>query len=393
MTGGRECGVVKYRSVILGAVLLVCSGEGARGKITFSFDYSLDAGGIFDGSTSSGRAAQAAMERAGQVFSDRFLDNLTAINGGGGNSFSARVRNPGTGADNYDPGLTSVAANVIKVYVGSRSLDFPEVGSGGAGGAVVSGSQAFLDNAASRGQAGALATPKTDFAPWGGSIAFDIATPWYFGMTSGGLTSNKLDFLSVATHELAHLLGFSASQPSWSGKVTGSLFTGANATAANGGAAPTVSGSHWLGMNGRVGPNGPVQVALMDASLPTGTRRQVTLLDWAAMTDVGWRLAGTGDADANGVINFVDFQTMEQNLGRTGARWSQGDFNEDGIVDTADYALLMKSYSRQQEGEAVPAAWLEGTRVPEPRTLGALGMLVLARRGRRKPMRLFIRQS
>jgi len=375
---------VTYRSAILSAVLLACAREAAQAKITFSFDYSLDAGGIFDGSTSSGKAAQAAMDRAGQVFSDRFLDSLTPITSGSGNSFSARIRNPGTGVDNYDPGLTSVAANVIKVYVGSRSLDFPDVGSGGAGGAVVSGSQAFLDNAASRGQSGALANPKTDFGPWGGSIAFDIGTPWYFGLTSGGLTSNKVDFLSVATHELAHLLGFSASQPSWSAKVAGALFTGANATAANGGAAPTITGSHWLGMNSKVGPNGPTQVALMDASVPTGTRRRVTLLDWAAMTDVGWRLAGTGDADANGIINFVDFQTLEQNLGRTGARWSQGDFNEDGMVDTADYALLMKSYSRQQGGGAVPAAWLEGASVPEPGVVGVLGMLVLARRGRRE---------
>jgi hypothetical protein len=272
---------------------------------------------------------------------------------------------------------------VIKVYVGSRSLDIPDGGSGGAGGAVVSGSPAFLDNTASRGQSGALSNPKTDFGPWGGSIGFDIGTPWYFGLTSGGLTSNKVDFLSVATHELAHLLGFSASQPSWSAKVSGALFTGANATAANGGVAPTVSGSHWLGMNSKVGPNGPTQVALMDASVPTGTRRQVTLLDWAAMTDVGWRLAGTGDADANGIINFVDFQTLEQNLGRTNARWSQGDFNEDGVVDTADYALLMKSYSRQQGGGAVPAAWLEGSNVPEPGVVSVFGMLVLARRGRR----------
>jgi hypothetical protein len=375
---------VLYRSsAILGALLLLVSGQGARARVTFSFDYSLDAGGLFDGSTSSGKAAQAAMDRAGQVFSDRFLDNLTAITSGGGNSFSARIKNPGTGADNYDPGLNSVAASVIKVYIASRSLTFPDVGSGGAGGAVVSGSQAFQDNAASRGQAGALANPRTDFGPWGGSIAFDIGTPWYFGLTSGGLTSNKVDFLSVATHELAHVLGFSASQPSWAAKVVGGQFTGANAKAANGGLAPTISGSHWLGMNSRVGPNGPTQVALMDASVPTGTRRRMTLLDWATMTDIGWRLAGTGDADANGVINFVDFQTLEQNLGRTGALWSQGDFNEDGVVDTVDYGLLMKSYARQQGGQALPAAWLEGTSVPEPGMLGVMGAVLLARRGRR----------
>jgi hypothetical protein len=379
--------VIKRLCGIFGAGLLMLGGADRAGaRVVFSFDYSLDSGGLFDGSTSAGRSAQAAMDRAGQAFSDRFLDNLTGITSGSGNSFSARIRNPGTGVDNYDPGLSSVAANVIKVYIGSRSLTFPEVGSGGAGGAVVSGSQTFQDNAASRGQAGALASPKTDFGPWGGSVAFDIGTPWYFGLTAGGLTSNKLDFLSVATHELAHLLGFSASQPSWAGLVSNGTFGGSNARSANGGVAPTVSGSHWLGMSSKVGLNGPTQVALMDASLPTGTRRRVTLLDWAAMTDVGWRLAGAGDADANGIINFVDFQTLEQNLGRTGARWSQGDFNEDGIVDTADYALLMKNYARQQSAlDLPPADFADQTTVPEPPALGILGAVMMAgmRRTRR----------
>jgi hypothetical protein len=370
--------VIDRSPAILAALLFLCSGQGARARITFSFDYSLDAGGLFDASTAAGRSAQAAMDRAGQVFSDRFLDNLTAVTSGSGNSFSARIRNPGTGVDNYDPGLSSVAANVIKVYIGSRSLTFPEVGSGGAGGAVVSGSQTFQDNAASRGQPGALASPKTDFGPWGGSIAFDIGTPWYFGLTAGGLTSNKLDFLSVATHELAHLLGFSASQPSWAGLVSNGTFGGSNAKSANGGVAPTVSGSHWLGMSSKVGPSGPTQVALMDASLPTGTRRRVTLLDWAAMTDVGWRIAGAGDADANGIIDFVDFQTLEQNLGRTGARWSQGDFNEDGMVDTSDYALLMKSYSRQQSSAGLPQAdFADETAVPEPGGMAILGAVMM----------------
>jgi hypothetical protein len=131
-------------------------------------------------------------------------------------------------------------------------------------------------------------------------------------------------------------------------------------------------------MSSKVGPTGPTQIALMDAGLPTGTRRRATLLDWAAMTDVGWRLAGPGDTNANGVIDFADFQIMEQNLGRTGARWSQGDFNEDGIVDTADYALLMKNYSRQQSSAGLPAAGFDQEiGVPEP-SIGSALMLASA---------------
>jgi hypothetical protein len=359
-------------------VLLVAPALSAGARVTFSLDYSLDAGGLFDSS-----AARTAMERATQVFSDRFVDHLTDITSGGANTWSARIVNPGTGAANYDPGLTSVAANVIKIYVGSRSLNFPDVGNTVAGTAVVSGTQSFLDNAASRGQAGALSSPKSDFGPWGGSIAFDIGTPWYFGLTSGGLTSNKLDFLSVATHELAHLLGFSASQPSWSRLVSNGTFTGAKAIAANGNIAPKVTGSHWLGMSSTVGPTGPAQTALMDAALPTGTRRQTTVLDWAALSDSGWQLAIPGDTNANGIIDFGDFQILEQNLGRTNARWSQGDFNEDGIVNTADYALLLKNYSRQQAGSTEPP--FDST-VPEAglSTLAVLGIASILARPRRR---------
>lgn len=356
--------------------LLLSLATGAAARVTLSLDYSLDAGGLFDSS-----AARAAMDRAAQVFSDRFVDNLTAITSGGTNTWSARIVNPGTGLADYDPGLTSVASNVIKVYVGSRALTGLDVGSTTAGTAVVTGSQTFLDNAASRGQPGALSTPRTDYGPWGGSIAFDIATPWYFGLTPGGLTPSKIDFLSVATHELAHLLGFSASQPSWSSRVSNSKFTGPNAVAANNGVPPDVTGSHWLNMTSTIGPGGPSQTALMDASIPTGVRRRATLLDWAALTDVGWKVALPGDANANGEVDFADFQLLEQNFNQTSARWSQGDFNEDGVVDTADFAILMKNYGKVQPASPLGATPIE---VPEPHLLPTLLLATFLLRRRRQ---------
>jgi hypothetical protein len=358
--------------------MLLLSTASARARIVFSFDYSLDTGGLFDAV-----AARTAMDRAAQVYSDRFVDNLTAITPGGANTWSAHILNPDTG-NSYDPPLNGVAANVIKVYVGSRELSGLDLANTAAGTASVGGSQSFADNAASRGQPGALATPKTDVGPWGGSIAFDTRTSWYFGLTPGGLTTSKIDFLTVATHELAHLLGFSANQPSWSALVTNGKFTGVKATAANGGVTPLVSGSHWQGMSSTVGPTGPLQVALMDPGLPTGLRRRMTLLDWATMDDVGWNVAIPGDANANGEVDFGDFQIFEQNFGQSNARWSQGDFNEDGVVNTADFAILIKNYGRRQDGTLAPAVGV-GLDVPEPGMWGVVALGVagwLARRGR-----------
>src|SRR5690606_8940405 len=93
---------------------------------------------------------------------------------------------------------------------------------------------------ATRGETGADAT---DFGPWGGAITFDAAInidsesfDWHFGETTAGLDDTKYDFLSVAVHELAHLLGFGTAE-SWQnllvpGAVSGTPGTG-NATRQN----------------------------------------------------------------------------------------------------------------------------------------------------------------
>jgi hypothetical protein len=332
------------------------------------------------------------MERAAQVFSDRILDNLSAISPTSGETWSPQIVNPGTGATVAAP-LTSEAANVIKVYVGSRTLSGMDVGNTVMGFGTASGSQAFMESAQARGQTGALAATKTDYGPWGGSIAFDDSTPWYFGLSPAGLSAGKVDFLSVATHELEHLLGFSASQPSWAALTSNGKFTGPKATAANGGINPTITASHWLGMSSTVGPNGPVQIALMDSNVVTGVRRHITQLDWAALDDIGWDLAMPGDANADGVVNFVDFQALEVAFGTTNARWSQGDFNEDGVVDTADLSLLLQNYGKRSDGSAAAPsaaeeraidAFAEAANVPEPGVGGFLCLLAIPLLRRRR---------
>jgi hypothetical protein len=374
------------------AAVLLCAASAATARITFVFDYSLDeAGGIFDASTANGRAAQAAMDRAAQTYTDRILDNLTAITPNSGETWSPQIVSPGTGATVTAP-LTSEAANVITIYVGSRALSGTDVANTVAGFASPpTGSQAFINNTISRGQSGALASPKTDYGPWGGSIAFSDEQPWYFGASASGLTASRIDFQTVATHELEHLLGFSATQPSWAALVAGGKFLGANAVAANNGVAPTVTGSHWLNMMSTVGLGGPSQTTLMDSSIATGVRRHITQLDWAALDDIGWNLAMPGDANADGVVNFQDFQTLELNFGETNSRWSHGDFNEDGTVDAADLSLLLKNYGKQSDGlftspsgadEAAIAAF--EAQVPEPGlgviVVGAGAMIMMRRR-------------
>jgi hypothetical protein len=387
-----------FRKVLASATVL-CAGVCAEAKVTFSLDFSLDSpGGLFDPATTGGQQARATMTRAAQVFSDRILDNLTAISPSGANTWTPTVVNPGTGALRTPAFTGGIGAGAIKLFVGSGPLSATEVGMAYAGTATRDGTQAFKDNADSRGQPGALTTPKTDYGPWGGSIAFDWGTDWNLALTTTGLTPNKTDLYTVALHELAHLLGFSATQPSYASLVSGATFVGPKAKLANGGVvAPSVNGSHWLGMSSKVGAGVPVQIALMDPTLATGVRRQMTLLDWAALDDIGWTLALPGDADANGVVGFTDYQAMQRGWLRSGASWSMGDFNEDGLVNAADFRVLYANIGLQADGGLSPTAAEEraalagvaaalGIEVPEPGFIGALGVglgWAIARRGRR----------
>src|SRR4051794_22033047 len=186
-----------FRKVLASATVLG-AGVCAEAKVSFSLDFTLDSpGGLFDSTTTAGQQARATLTRATQVFSDRILDNLTAITPGGGNTWTPTVVNPATGA-NRTPAFTGgIGANSIKVFAGSGPLSATEVGAAYAGTATRDGTQAFKDNADSRGQAGALATPRTDYGPWGGSIAFDWGTDWNVALSTTGLTPNKTDLYTV----------------------------------------------------------------------------------------------------------------------------------------------------------------------------------------------------
>ena len=373
----------------------------ARAKVTFDFDYSLDVNNFFNPSTANGQAARAALVTAGHVYEDRVLDNLTAITPGGINTWTALFTNPGTGAttDPKDPnhwdGLPNVniPTNVLKVYVGGRSLG-GAIGLGGPGGYSGQGDVPFENALQYRGQAGASASPATDTGPWGGSISFDNSVSWNFDLS--GPAKNKNDFLTVATHELAHILGFGTAN-SWKtrltltgGKYVGP-FTGAKAVTLYGGPVPleTVTGTNTVAAHFAAGTMSTVggvtpQETLMDPDITTGTRKKITLLDWAAIDDVGWDLARPGDANADGSIDFNDLVTIAQNYNITDGqrRWSEGDFNYDGNINFADLVLLAQNYGQTgpQPTDPIPGATADFTsdwttaqalaaEVPEPSTL------------------------
>ena len=146
----------------------------------------------------------------------------------------------------------TIGANTIKVFVGGRAIGGTEAGYGGTGGYGISGTQAWINSIQNRGNG---------ISTWGGSIAFDTTQNWFYGLTTAGLTSQKLDFYSVAKHELGHVLGIGTSSQ-WTSLSSGGSFHGANAMSVYGGPVP-------LSPDGATGPT----VSRSTGNTPASTRR------------------------------------------------------------------------------------------------------------------------
>ncbi len=173
---------------------------------------------------------------------------------------------------------TSVPANTLKVYVMGAPLSGALAGLGGSQSGEIPGN---------RGE------PSSDFAPAVAYIEFDDdgSTDWYFGSsTTSGVDlqgnqtalagTNDEDFVTVATHEFLHGLGFAGADPEFAKYSQNGFFVGPNAEQANHDEAVPLApdGSHVASSVSSV----------MNPSLTEGVRVAMGALEYGFLKDIGW---------------------------------------------------------------------------------------------------------
>ena len=243
--------------------------------VTLRFDYSYDTSGFFNDSTH-----RAALEKAGSDLVAPITTSLSAITPSGStNTWQAIFNNPSTG-NQVSVNNPTIPADTIIVYVGGLTIGGGEAGFGGPGGYSVSGTRSFQTTVQTRGVTG--------FSTWGGSVSFDTTANWYFGADASGLGNNKLDFTSVATHELGHVLGFGTSTE-FTNLVHNGTLSGTNITSVAGGGVAVSSDQQHLAQ-GTTSNGNPVS---LQPTLAANRRVTFSALDYAVLKDIGWQVSTT----------------------------------------------------------------------------------------------------
>jgi len=91
------------------------------------------------------------------------------------------------------------------------------------------------------------------------------------------------------------------------------------------------------------------------------------------------RYTYSGDANLDGTVNALDFNSLATNFGLSGKYWTDGDFNYDGTVNASDFIFLSENFNLTL---ATPSSML-ATLVPEPGVaLSVIGVITLSSRRR-----------
>ncbi len=245
------------------------------GASTFhiTFDYRFDTKGMFADPTHRAALAAAARQWEGMIL-DEFADVPAGT--------PLRIRHP---EQPYDAGFSFTYGDAIDdvvIFVGSAPLV--------SGVAATSSPSASLSNITDPTLQASLNDRfnGSHFQPWVGWISFSDSGRFFFDPTpetNDDIPLDKTDFISTATHEIGHVLGFGTAA-AFKNHIVSTQFTGTRAVAVAGAPVPmSTDGSHVAGTYLFHGQN----VLMDNAASVSGVRRYPTALDTAMLEDIGYR--------------------------------------------------------------------------------------------------------
>jgi autotransporter-associated beta strand protein len=407
-----------------GTVALPANNSGYTGNINvnagvlaISTNYALGAGGGSALTTISGNFYNPAeLDLSGSISSPEnfILDgkqptnvNPAIRNVTGNNTLTGNISAAG-GGNQYDidsdAGLLTVSGNItIGSATGGRYLNFMGAGNGLLSGAInASGSNYYIVTKMGTG----TWTFSSSNTYTGGTF---VNAGKLILASAGAFPANTLlNVSSGATVQVAQSSGNSSYVPTLSAlNNSGIIDLTNNAMIVHNGNFNALWGEVQAGYNGGSWTVAPGTSGAILSSTAAADTTHLTALGIAtnlssfqgaggsysvASTDVVIKDTYYGDALLTGSVTSADYTQIDNGYLRGLTGWQNGDFNYDGTVNGSDYTLIDNAFNLQGGNiaaeVAVPTAQIAGgsatsSSVPEPASLGLLGIGALGLLGRR----------